>query len=145
MYNIHWPRLIDWLLPHPLRQLLMREWILVLIAPLIAIYTAFLTYQARTKRAIMCTGQITKLRAYLNHLFDPLLLRINVIDNLTSDYIYIYQEYENKPIYLPAFLSGVSYSFVVLVPAEYQGQELYIRAIIDSYKLPTKKYYIVWI
>lgn len=144
MYSISWSRLMDWLLPHPVRNSLMREWLLVLITPLIAVHSAFIAYQRRVFYAVKATGQVTKLRAYLNYLFDFLLNRIEIFDVSAGDYIYMYQEYENKPLYLPAFLSGASYSFVVLIPTEYKNRELQIRAIIDSYKLPTKKYYIIW-
>lgn len=144
MYNIDWTRLIIWLLPHPLRSSLMRDWLLLLIAPVITVHLALQAYRRRMYFATRATGQVTKLRFYLNYLFDVMLARIEIHDTDQGDFLYIYQEYENKPIYLPAFLTGSAYQFLVVVPAELMYLEAQIRAIIDSYKLPTRKYYILW-
>lgn len=144
MYNIDWARLIDWILPHPVRNSLMREWLLALIAPVIMVHLAFISYRRRIWYATRATGQRTKLRYYLNWLFDTLLNRIEIYDIDADDYLYIFQEFENRPVYLPTFLVGASYSFIVLVPEEFKEIELQIKAVIDSYKLPTKFYYIIW-
>jgi hypothetical protein len=144
MYDISWTRLVNWLLPHPVRNALNEAWLMCLVVPIVSLHSAFLDYRRRRFYAIQATGQVTKLRFYLNWLFDTQFNRIDIQDAAQDDYIFIYQEYENKPIYLPTFLSGSSYNFVVLIPTEFQFKEAQIRAIINSYKLPTRKYYIIW-
>lgn len=94
----------------------------------------------------MTTGQVTKLRAYLNSRFDFFLKRIDIIDLAAEEPVFAYLASENKPVYLPVFLNtGDGYDFVVLVPIEFQSQEADIKAVINKFKLPTKKYYIIYI
>lgn len=118
---------------------------MMLLSPVISLHLGLLAYRRRTYYGLRANGQVTKLRYYLNLLFDLQLSRIEIYDTLQNDFLYIYQEYENKPIYLPTFLTGSAYQFYVVVPLELKHLEAQIRAILDTYKLPTRKYYILWI
>lgn len=146
MINIDWTRLVSWNVPSVLRNTWMVNWLMALISPVITLHSYLLSYQRQSKTEILTNGQVTKLRAYLNLRFDILLKRINIVSLPAEELLYVYLTIENKPLYMPVFLtSGDGYDFVVEVPVEFQYLEADIKAVINKFKLPTKKYYIIYI
>ena len=146
MINVNWTSLILWLLPSPVRTAWMVNWLLALISPIMTIHAYLITLRRQARTEILTTGQVRILRAYLNSRFDLLLKRINIITLAAEEQKFIYLASENKPLYLPVFLtSGDGYDFIVEVPFDLMSYESDLKAIVNKFKLPTKKYYIIYI
>lgn len=107
--------------------------------------------RTRTKYRLIHNGQICYLQAVLNDRYDNLLRRIYIEDGEVNGGTYVFTPGEELPLYLQTYI--YSYDdwylngeyFVVVFPIDFD-LELYkneIRAIIDEYKLATKKYIII--
>ncbi|HLP51244.1 MAG TPA: hypothetical protein VK154_10200 [Chitinophagales bacterium] len=70
MFNIDWNLMIEHLLPWHRRKPRFREWIHVLIHPLIQLYAAFLTYRDEVHYRLAITSQIILLQKLLNDKFN---------------------------------------------------------------------------
>ena len=94
-------------------------------------------------------GQVCHLRGALNNRFDPSQRRIKIIDGNKYKREYIYTDGEKKlkfldTIYLrdDADYSDTGVDFVVLIPAGLNYNDYDMRALIDFYKLASKRYKI---
>lgn len=144
--TINWAKWILWMLPNEVRNGWTWSWIKALISPIIALNSYLILFQIAKEKDIRTNGQVRKLRQRLNDEIDPSLQRIEIHDVLQEDYIFAYLAIENKPVYLPQFLTaGDGYDFEVWIPVHYMNQIDFITSLLDRYKLPTKKYYIIWI
>lgn len=152
VFDLDFRKLVVLLLPTFLRKPRSIAWLQVLIAPL-----EQLQYEFKLKRhadiiALEHNGQKCYLRKILNDNLDNELRRIRIEDMLLSNALYIFTEGENAPLYLsddtPIYLhtesemqvSGVNFS--VHIPLELRSREVEVRALIDTYKLASKRYNI---
>ena len=94
-------------------------------------------------------GQVCYLRKVLNDRFDIAQRRIKIIDGNKYKREYIYTDGEKKPrflgtIYLhdDADYSDTGVDFVVLIPVGLNYNDYEMRALIDFYKLASKRYKI---
>lgn len=142
MYNVDWNTVVEREIPHVLRKPRLTTWLLALVSPVAVLSSSFSFFRQRLERELTITGQTRVLRYWLNRLFDPDLKRITVVDLSPSEFVYAYREDENRPLYLPQFLSGSSADFTVFVPSSLSGLDENIRAFLDKYKLVTMRYRI---
>lgn len=146
MYKLDFEQLIAWCLTGATRKEWTIAWLMALLAPLLTLHNKFLSFIKMTEIEIKTNGQVCKLEKALNSRFDPGLERIMIEDAEDADIVFAYLASENKPVYLPTFLTaGTGLDFIVKVPSEYAIYIQDIKAFIDHFKLPTTKYTIVYI
>lgn len=144
MYSVNWNKLIRRSIPYPLRKDKLLAYVRALITPLFLTFDAFSRFRDRVELELAITGQVRILRYHLNNSFDPADRRIRIEDDVAVQQVYVFLESENRPLYLPKFLSGSSVDFVVYLPVALQSLEASIRAFLDKYKLVTKRYRIIY-
>lgn len=142
MYGIQWARLVRQNIWASIARSPMVEWLVALLSPVISLHNTFLAFRLAQLEAITITGQVCRLRHGLNDRFDPDERRIYIEDQDEIAPLFIFLESENRPVYLPTFISGSAVEFVVWVPIEMAGQEQLIRQFLNAYKLVTKRYRI---
>lgn len=148
-YKIDFNKLIVALLPLSLRQPRLISLLQVLISPVVDMHYDFTQRRNDNLYQLVHNGQVCFLRKALNDKFDRTERRITIGDGNQYDRIYVYQEVEEKTIYL-----GTQYlyddsdygddatDFIVNVP--FDGfSEFEMKYLIDFYKLAAKKYKIV--
>ncbi len=152
-YQINFDKLVLLLLPTFLRKSKLVAFISVLIAPTKEMYNDFKEQQKKDWYRLNHNGQVFSLRKVLNDHFDNEQRRIDIIDFETYQRTYIYTPVEGKPLYINGENEETKYiytsaeyinqfDFVVVVPADLQYNLYKMRALIDEYKLITKKYTI---
>jgi hypothetical protein len=146
MYDINWNNFVNWLLPAVLRKPRMTAWLLACLAPVIVLNAVFGLFRQAVDRDVAVTPQVRVLSYFLNEMFNPgdPGAFIFISDATSISVTWLFTESENKPLYLPTFVSGTVGDFIVNVPAGLRGQENAIRAFVNKYKLPGKRYEIVY-
>lgn len=155
IFDIDYRRLITLLLPPPLRQPAIQEWLNILAYPVQLLYNDFRTNRKNNLYRLGITPQVCFLQKALNDRYDYTARRIHIIDPKFYDQEYIYQRVESKPIYLYGKTAGspriiylrqetnaITVAFLVLLPTDLRFTEEEMRAFIDSYKLASKDYKI---
>ena len=145
MYKLNFFKLLDLLLWTVINKPIVKDFLKALMIPLAYLHTFFMQYRRRIAFDVRVNGQVRKLRWGLNQVFDIQLERILVIDATVNITKYVYLNSENKPLYLPTFLGGVAYDFEVHVPIGLKGYEKGIINFVNQYRLPSKRFTIVWI
>ncbi|MEG0927268.1 MAG: hypothetical protein RSF72_11520 [Chryseobacterium sp.] len=94
-------------------------------------------------------SQTCYLRKILNDTFDY-QRRIKIVDGLLKKPKYIYTDAEQKPTWLGEMIlytkeetDGTGVDFTVVVPGELKPYQTELKALIDFYKLASKRYKIV--
>lgn len=145
MYSVDWSKLVSRNIPAAVRKDKLKAFLLALLAPVISLYNTFTLFRAKVDEDLRMTGQVVKLEWGLNQRFDPSLSRIEIKDASEAQIVYMFLAEENRPLFLPRFLSGLAVDFVVCIPISLKPQEITIRAFLDKYKLVTTRYEIQWI
>lgn len=149
VYDIDIKKLSVLLLPTFLRKTRMVAWLHCLVTPLVSLHYAFVQKRNADLYNLGHNGQVCYLRAALNDAFDVEKRRIRIVDGNTYRRQYIYTRGEQKPrhlgtIYLHerADYSDTGVDFIVEVPRRtYRENE--IKALIDFYRLASKRYKIM--
>lgn len=151
IYVIDWKKLLLWLIPTPLRKVVLLQWMIAITYPLQRILSVFLLFRNNTIYWLGINSQVCYMEKMLNDKYDNLLRRIYIAKPDSFDPIYIYLTAELKPVYLftipenaPVYLytkaetlvGGVD--FIVVVPIELDLNFVEMNALIDKYKLPDK-------
>ncbi|SZD72745.1 Uncharacterised protein [Candidatus Ornithobacterium hominis] len=144
------------LTPTFLRKKSMLAWLRVLISPIGQLYAEWHNNRQQNLYKLRHNGQICYLRAVLNDEFDPQLRRIRIDDGAEARPFYIYTEGENKPKWLtaeavnnPTYLHRQSayaktgVDFYVHVPSDLNFDKNKMQALIDFYRLASKRYEII--
>lgn len=139
-YALDINNLIGWLLPASVRKPSQLAWLNVLLAPVKVLHQRFLMYATDARFHIKITGQKRILQFHLNRVFDPISNLIYITDSDSATTVFVFLESENRPIYLPTFISGTATDFVVHLPNNLESQETAIRGFLNKYKLVTKYY-----
>ena len=151
IFELNLRRLVILLLPTFLRKARLVAWLQILIAPLEQLQYSF--NQKRNSDLVTLThnGQKCYLRKILNDTFDQGLRRIRIEDMTHFNAVYIYTEAENQPIYLAEkylYTSGEmqvnGVNFSVYIPNELRAREVEIKALIEAYKIASKRYIIIY-
>lgn len=131
MFNLDFTKLINNLMSWFLRTTRMKAWLLSLVAPVITLHSAFITYRDSTIFSVGTTGMVLSLENMLNVVFNPEALypRIYISDAERKDKCYIYNTAEGRPIrfhnagepFPPIYLTitgeSTGFDFTVWVPA----------------------------
>ena len=155
IYNVDITRLIKLLLPMKWRNAGLLALIGALTEPIAGMPAELGGYKAKQEYRMRYNGQVCRLRGLLNDEFDAEKRRITVADaksSLADGYIFVYSRKEGKyEVQLPCEIwerSNQQYDmgdFDVNVPMELKEKELRIKAIINEYKLASKRYKINYI
>lgn len=156
MFDINWTTFVAWLWPPVIRTSFWVQWCKALIAPVITIYTQFITYRTENLYRLAHTSQVWSIEKVLNDKFDPLERRIYISDAGGDDVTLLYPDSDIEPMMLDDDAAGTtlvsndsgyeggSYDFVVVAPYLYTDADKYrMRAWIDYFKLAGKRYDII--
>ncbi|MBD5251393.1 MAG: hypothetical protein HDS56_09505 [Barnesiella sp.] len=158
-FNVNIKRLALLVLPTWLRRPLVGALIYAGVIPLGRLAQELRKYRNSIRYRLSHNGQVCKLRGVLNDEFDPELRRITVEDRDSSTMIeasIIYRREEARWAMVPrrgfgtvlihreGFSGTSGYDFWINVPEELRsaGIETRMRAIINTYKLASKRYTI---
>ncbi|MBU2526248.1 MAG: hypothetical protein KKC03_06580 [Bacteroidetes bacterium] len=137
------------LLPTFLRRERTMAWLRALIFPISQLYSNWAAFRERNLYILTHSGQVVYLRKVLNDSFDPALRRIQIVDGNRFGRVYIYTSGEMKPAFLGAMylrnsidFADTGVDFIVLVPAGLQFNNFDMTALIDFYRLASKRYTI---
>jgi hypothetical protein len=144
-FGIDYNKLVNWLTLKSLRKAKHIAWLQTLIAPVKSKHTQLLTFITATNFEMSITGQVIKLRYALNEKYDMALRRFIIRDTPPQVQLYTFLEVENRPVYMPFFMNGGGSDFEVVVPFDLQTQDIYIRSLLNKYKLPGKRYKIIYV
>lgn len=145
MYSVDWQKYVRDKIPSPVRKPVFEAFLNALLAPVKLIHSTFLLFRTNTLEQVRITPHKRVLQYWLNEKFDIVNREIEIRDYPPRDKVFIFLESENRPVYLPEFLGGSDFEFEVRVPIEYQDKQTAIENFLNTYKLPTKRYLIVWI
>lgn len=155
IFHINFKKLAVWWLMTGLRKAVLQSFIFALIIPLELFYIEVL--KARKQNLIRMNHNYQKfsVQQRLNNAFDPIESRIKIVNSVQYDGVYLYTEAEDDAAYTktrwlsdnPLYLRTESeltseFDFIVEIPNT--NINLYqLRAEIDFYILPSKRYEIV--
>ncbi len=145
LYNIDWEKLVRRDIPIAWRTNFVVKWLLALISPLFRIHFSFRVLRSQKLEELKVTGQVCKLRYFANLRFDPIDQRIEILDAENGETVFVFLEVENRPLYLPTFLAGTASDFTVQVPFELQVNDHLLRSFFNTYRLPSKRFNIVYV
>lgn len=148
-YNLDINRLVELLTPTFLRQKKHLAWLKVLHSPLTKVIDDFNENRKQNLYNLAHNGQVCHLRKALNDRFDVSQRRIKITEGNRYKRPYIYTDAERKPKYLgviylrdDADYGDTGVDFIVQIPADLFYNEYEMRALIDFYKLASKRYKI---
>ena len=151
-YNINYTNFVRLMLPLQLRQAKLMAYLEALVFPIYTLHSLWKAYREDNLYKLYHTGQVCYLRGALNDSFDPDLRRI-YIDGTGGVALktYIYTPGENQTKYLGTLyiynsleFADTGADFLVYVPASIVAtQSFELRALIDFYKVASKRYLII--
>ena len=169
VFDVDFDVLTTQLLPVRLRQPVMTAWLKCLIDPVKWLYNLFTANRNNNLYLLAHDGQVCYLEGVLNDTFDSINRRIFISDPAYVDPVYIYEVPENKPVYIdlvseigasvipapdPLLLytdaelySGSRVAFIINIPLALTltpGQITQLKALVDLYKLPARRYDIIF-
>lgn len=156
-YDIDYKRLALLVMPVKLRRALLASFIYVMVSQVQWVARLFRTFRAETDYRLAHNGQICHLRAVLNDKFDPISRRITIEDiasmpesllHLRTTSLFLIAPYRPDAIILHrrGFGGFDSYDFVIILPAamRHTVNETQLRAVVDQYKLASKRYTLTY-
>jgi hypothetical protein len=144
-YRIDYLRLVRDMTPAVLRKPRILAFLEALVGPVQDLHSRFMAVRRAVLEELPISPQVRILRFHLNERFDYLSRRIRILDGQVGGSVRLFTEAEDRPIYLPIFLSAQRIDFTVEVPTELRGFDALIRRFLDRYKLPTKTYRITYV
>lgn len=152
MFEIDLKRIAIVLIPIMIRKPRLMALVLALTAPLRNLQASFNVRRIQNLYRLNHNGQVCYLEGALNDAFDPDQRRIYIAEGDSFSQQYIYTEAEQNTRYLGTIYlrgdgdyEGGSRDFIVVVPDDF-NESLYgfqIRAMINFYKLASKRYEII--
>lgn len=159
IFNVNIKRLALLTLPTWLRRPLAGALIYAGVTPLGRLLQELRTYRNATRYRLNHNGQVCKLRGVLNDEFDPELRRIEIEDSdsmESGEASTAWQRETGRWVMVPQRRTGVvsihregfsgasGYDFWVTMPEELRDSETEtrLRAIVNMYKLASKRYAI---
>lgn len=148
-FKIDYDRLIVMLLPTFLRRERMTAWLRSLLTPVSSLYNNWFGFRSRNIYQLAHNGQVVYLRAALNDSFDPVERRIQIIDGNRFKRKFIYTNPEQKPRFLGTMylnrsldFADTGVDFIVAVPAGLVFNPIDMTALVNFYKIASKRYKI---
>lgn len=158
-YEINYNRLALSLVPICLRKAILMNLLYVMMGQVSKESCVFSQFRSETDYRIIHNGQVCYLRGVLNDKFDWQERRIIIEDVTEGEGTILYKRELSKFLMVPeqstgkalvinkrAFTGSDSVDFAVVVPASLRGNfvEEQMRALIDTYKLASKRYTITY-
>lgn len=151
-YDINYNRLALAIVPLKLRQSLLMNFLYVLLTGVRKASSVFSTYRENTDYRLTHNGQVCYLRDVLNDRFDWSERRITIEDVAEGEGAILYRRELSRFLMTPviinkrAFTGSDAVDFAVVVPVALRGAfvEEQMRALIDTYKLASKRYTIIY-
>lgn len=158
-YDIDYKRLALMLLPIVLRKPLLAAYTWLGLSPIQSLARAFDNFRTTTDYRLQHNGQVCRLRALLNDIFDPTLRRIEVCDVASVGPLFLYHRSQNHSLTAYYRSMGKSilvgrrgyqgaegFDFAVVVPLALRADSFYnearLRALVNTYKLASKRFTI---
>lgn len=158
-YYVNVKRLALLALPTWLRRPVAGALVYAGVSPLGHMLQELRAFRSATGYRIRHNGQVCKLRGVLNDVFDPDLRRILIEDNYMAESLeatVVWKREVGRWVALPQRGDGAAgihregfggtggYDFIVTVPDELRGTgvETRLRAMVNMYKLASKRYAI---
>lgn len=158
-YDVNYNRLALAIVPLKLRRSLLMNIIYVMLSGVRRAASVFGSYREQTNYRLTHNGQVCYLRAVLNDRFDWSQRRIEIEDVAEEEGTILYRRSLSRFLMAPArstgraliinkraFTGSNSVDFAVIVPAELRGTfvEAQMKALVDTYKLASKRYTITY-
>lgn len=152
-YKINFDKLVVMLLPTFLRKPRMIAFITLFSAELTKLYNAWLVKKIEDEKWLNHNSQVCKLRKILNDEFDDLQRRIKITDGQLYERKYIYTLGEKKPVILGKIYirqaldyadTGIDFFVVVPVEINIEQNKYKLEALINRYRLASKRYKIIY-
>ena len=148
-YHLNINKLVELLLPTFLRKEKMLAWLRALHFPLVKVVDDFNFNRNQNLYNLAHNGQVCYLRKALNDRFDVSARRIKITDGNRYKRQYIYTQGERKPKYLGVMYlrqntdyADTGVDFIVEVPKGLKYNDYEMKALIEFYKLASKRYKI---
>lgn len=160
IYRIDFDKLVFYLTPTFLRRIKLYNWLRVIVSPIAALYSTFMSYRDVIRYRLNHNSQVCYLQAVLNDAFDNIDRRIIIKSGGFLQPLYVYTPPEERPVYIgkeyiytTAQLEGGQSDFIVQFPialkpvdaTTLQGYLNDIESVVNEYKLASKTYEIQWI
>lgn len=156
IYNINWNKLVSWLIPNELFFPKVLAWCKSIVSPVSTLHGNFLAFRKQKNYELNINSQVCKLEKLLNDKFDNTFRRIYITDGELSKkkYVFTTNEFVPLPIYTlaennPLFIykegeiTTNTYHFIVNVPSGIRYSNNVMISVLNTFKLPSKKYDIV--
>ena len=160
-YEVNIKRFALLLLPTFWRKPLLATLAYAMVSPLGYLHTRFVLFRRDTVYRLTHNGQVCYLRALLNDKFDPIDRRITITETVENvGFITLRKREEDAEVLVPRRGSGrililnrrgyggvSGYDFWVNIPlALYDKLDItQVRAVVDAYKLASKRFSINYI
>lgn len=162
VYDINVRRLALMTLPTIWRRPLMGALVYAAVSPIASLFGGLRGFRREKGYRLTHNSQVCLLRGVLNDEFDPGLRRIRIADPVSAvstEAAHLWRREEGRWVHLPRRGNGSSviyrrgyggiggYDFWVTIPAELRGDvdETRLRAIVDTYRLASKRYAVNYI
>ena len=151
-FKISFDKLVIQLLPTFLRKPRMIAFISLFSNELTKLHNAWLVKKTADETWLNHNSQVCKLRKILNDEFDDLQRRIKITDGQLYERKYIYTLGEKKPVKLGKLYirqatdyadTGTDFFVVVPVEINIEQNKYKLEALINRYKLASKRYKII--
>jgi len=149
IFNINYLKLVVLLTPPDIRKSRLLALLMALINPVRSLYGSFTNNRANNLYKLAQNGQVCYLQKALNDSFDPELRRIFIDAGSRFERQYIYTSGEQQPNYLGKIylqpnssFADTGVDFKVIVPQSFDLKNHQMKALIDFYKLASKRYTI---
>lgn len=158
-YDINYNRLALAIVPLKLRKPVLMGLLYVMLTGVRRAASVFDSYRETTDYRLTHSGQVCYLKAVLNDRFDVTQRRITIEDVDARSGVILYQRALSRFQMVPeritgnalvlnkrAFSGSTSVDFTIVVPAALRGTflEEQMRALVDTYKLASKRYTITY-
>lgn len=148
--SLNWKILALSLIPPFLRGNAVKSWVLLFTSAIESIHYDWLQYRRQNIYNLAHNSQKCYLRGALNDRFDNELRRIRIDDGNSFKRKYIYTDAEEKPKFLGTIYlyddsdyEDTGVDFIVVVPAGLIYNNYEMKALIDFYRLASKRYKII--
>lgn len=165
IFNVNFNQLATLLTPIFWRKQRFLDFIWSLVKPFVELKTSWNIFRDKSIYKVVHNGQVGLLEKVLNDEFDPEANRIYIIDSLVRDIVYLYRTAEARPvnlyrrnrnlpvrIYRRGNVGDIDVDFYVVVPMDLKPSaplditnfENRIKALVNYYKLASKRYRIIY-
>jgi hypothetical protein len=157
IYDINWDKLLSWLLPNELFKAKLFVLIKALVSPITALHINLLVLRKAKLYELSIDSRIGSIVYYLNKRYDSnnriyITNGMRGTDNFIfleteteTDYVFDDGSAEQMHIFNENEVGASPAQFIVWLPTDLQPKELEIIAIINTLRMPSKRFQIQFI